>query len=190
MCGNIANGSPIGDTPPALIVLDAELVLRHGDERRTIALEDFFIEYGKQDLKPGEFVERVRVPVPDGSSRFGCYKISKRFDQDISAVCGGFNLKLSNDAVEDIRICYGGMAGTPQRASACEQALQGKAWTEDTIRAAMKVLENDYAPLTDMRGSAGYRMRSAQNLLFKFFVETSDASASTRVLELPEAAHG
>ncbi len=190
VCGNIANGSPIGDTPPAFIALDAQLVLRHGDERRTIALEDFFIEYGKQDRAPGEFVERVLVPLPEPNVSFGCYKISKRFDQDISAVCGAFSAKFEYGTVEDIRICFGGMAGTPQRATKAEGTLRGGAWDEATVRAAMDALGDDYTPLTDMRGSADYRMRAARNLLFKFFAETADVASETRVLDVPEAAHG
>ena len=187
VCGNIANGSPIGDTPPAFIALGSELVLRHGDDRRTIPLEDFFIDYGKQDRVPGEFVERVLVPLPKKDMRFGCYKISKRFDQDISAVCGAFSVMLKGSKVEDIRICYGGMAGTPMCAAACEDALRGGAWDEARIKVAMDALEGDYTPLTDMRGSADYRMRAARNLLFKFFVETAEPTDETRVLE---TAHG
>lgn len=190
VCGNIANGSPIGDTPPAFIALGAQLVLRHGDERRTIALEDFFIEYGKQDRAPGEFVERVLVPLPASDVRFGCYKISKRFDQDISAVCGAFSVRMEGGTVADIRICYGGMAGTPHRASKAEGVLQGGTWDEATVRAAMDALSEDYTPLTDMRGSADYRMRVARNLLFKFFCETADGQTEIRVLETAEAAHG
>lgn len=190
VCGNIANGSPIGDTPPAFIALDAKLVLRKGSARRTIALEDFFIEYGKQERAPGEFVERVLVPLPEETEKFGCYKISKRFDQDISATCGAFRLTLEGDVVSDIRICFGGMAGTPQRATQAENALRGSAWTEDKVRAAMDAMTQDYTPLTDMRGSADYRMRAAQNLVFRFFLETSENTEHTRVLETPEVVHG
>ncbi|HTH97983.1 MAG TPA: xanthine dehydrogenase small subunit, partial [Stellaceae bacterium] len=111
MGGNIANGSPIGDSPPPLIALGAKLVLRRGGERREIALEDFFLDYGKQDRRPGEFVESIRLPRHDPARRFACYKISKRFDQDITACLGAFNLKLARGRVADIRICYGGMAG-------------------------------------------------------------------------------
>ena len=188
--GNIANGSPIGDIPPALIALGAQLRLRRGKERRTIPLEDFFIAYGRQDRQPGEFVEKVIVPKPAVDQSFHCYKLSKRFDQDISAVCGAFSAILSGGQVTQIRICFGGMAGTPQRAGKCEAALAGGPWTEARVRAAMDVLEHDYEPLTDMRGSAGYRMRAARNLLLKFFLETSGGEQQTRVLDVPEAAHG
>jgi len=188
--GNIANGSPIGDTPPALIALGAQLQLRRGKERRTIPLEDFFVAYGRQDRQPGEFVEKVIIPKPSADQSFRCYKLSKRFDQDISAVCGAFSATLSDGNVTQIRICFGGMAGTPLRAGKCEAALAGGPWTETRVRAAMDVLEQDYAPLTDMRGSAGYRMRAARNLLLKFFLETAEETQQTRVLDLPEAAHG
>ncbi|MGI9413568.1 MAG: xanthine dehydrogenase small subunit, partial [Hyphomicrobiales bacterium] len=159
--GNVANGSPIGDTPPALIALGAQLQLRHGDERRTIPLEDFFIAYGRQDRRPGEFVEKVIVPRPVPDQVFRCYKLSKRFDQDISAVCGAFSAVLAGGKVAQIRICFGGMAGTPHRASQCEAALADGPWTEARILAAMNALERDYQPMSDMRGSAGYRMRAA-----------------------------
>ncbi|RVI27460.1 xanthine dehydrogenase small subunit, partial [Sinorhizobium meliloti] len=124
--GNIANGSPIGDTPPALIALGASVTLRKGTSRRTLPLEAFFIEYGKQDREPGEFVETVRIPFLDETERFAVYKITKRFDEDISAVCGAFRVKLDGDGkVADVAIAFGGMAGTPKRASNVEAALKG-----------------------------------------------------------------
>ena len=188
--GNIANGSPIGDLPPALIALGSRLVLRRGDTRRTLPLEDYFIAYGQQDRQPGEFVERITLPLAGDATAFRCYKLSKRFDQDISAVCGAFRLDIDDGKVGDIRICFGGMAGTPQRASACEDALRGAPWTEAAVRTAMDALDQDYTPLTDMRASAAYRARSARNLLLKFFFETTDPQEPTRVLAAPEHAHG
>lgn len=168
--GNIANGSPIGDSPPALIALGASLHLRHGDTRRTIALEDFFLAYGKQDRAPGEFVEAVSIPVqPDG---LACYKLSKRFDQDISAVCGAFNLTIADGVVRAARIAFGGMAGTPKRASAVEAALLGQPWEEATIRAAQGAFAQDFTPLSDMRASAGYRLRAAEAMLMRYFHES------------------
>jgi xanthine dehydrogenase small subunit len=133
MGGNVANGSPIGDSPSALIALNARLILRHGAERREIALEDFFVDYGKQDRRPGEFLEKILLPRRDPSRLFHCYKISKRFDQDITASLGAFDLKLENGRVGDIRICFGGMAATPKRARHCETALIGRPWTRETI---------------------------------------------------------
>jgi xanthine dehydrogenase small subunit len=178
--GNIANGSPIGDMPPPLIALGATLRLASRDGRREIPLEDFFIEYGRQDLRPGECVESVRIPAPGDGLRFAVYKISKRFDQDVSALCGAFAVRLHGGAVTQARICFGGMAGTPRRALRTEGALTGQPWTEATIAAAMTALADDYAPLTDWRASAGYRRLAAQNLLRRFYLEC-EAGAPVQV---------
>lgn len=178
--GNIANGSPIGDSPPALIALGAVLHLRKGNERRSLPLEAFFIEYGSQDRAPGEFVEAVSFPrQPD---RLKCYKLSKRFDQDISAVCGCFNITIEGNVVATARIAFGGMAGTPKRASSVEAALIGKAWSEETVRHAMGAFKEDYTPLSDMRASANYRLVSAENMLLRYYLE--DQGTPTRVLEV------
>jgi xanthine dehydrogenase small subunit len=187
--GNIANGSPIGDSPPPLIALGSRLILRRGDRQRELALEDFFLDYGKQDRQPGEFVVGVRVPVGDPKVTLCCYKISKRFDQDITASLGAFALTLAGDEVEDIRICFGGMAPIPKRARAAENALRGKAWTRETVEGACWVMSEDYAPISDMRASGRYRLRVAQNLLRKFFIETTEPQAKTRVLAERRAAH-
>jgi xanthine dehydrogenase small subunit len=183
--GNIANGSPIGDIPPALIALDARLTLRRGVERREIPLEDFFIAYGKQDRAPGEFVESVFVPALHPEHRFACYKISKRFDQDISAVMGAFRLKLERGRVTEARVAFGGMAATPKRAAKAEAALVGKAFDGAAIESAVAALAEDFAPITDMRASKDYRLKAAQNLLRRFRLENvvGDKPA-TRVLEL------
>ena len=187
--GNIANGSPIGDSPPPLIALGSRLVLRRGERHRELALEDYFLGYGKQDRQPGEFVVAVRVPVADPRRIVRCYKISKRFDQDITASLGAFALTLANGEVEDIRICFGGMAPVPKRARQAEAALKGKAWTRETVEAACWVLSEDYTPISDMRASADYRLRVAQNLLRKFFIETTQPQAKTRILAERRAAH-
>jgi xanthine dehydrogenase small subunit len=171
--GNIANGSPIGDMPPALIALQATLVLRSIDGRREIDLEDFFIEYGKQDLRRGEFVESIRLPFPPGELQFRIYKLSKRFDQDISAVCGAFAIILKDGRVDHIRICFGGMAGVPARAKSAENALLGEVWNEDSVQRARAAMADDFQPLTDWRASREYRLLSAQNLLQRFFLETT-----------------
>ena len=136
--GNIANGSPIGDSPPALIAAGARIVLRRGDERRELPLESFFIEYGKQDRKPSEFVERIILPKPEAGLRFRAYKVAKRFDQDISAVMGAFALRLEAEKVAHIRIAFGGMAGTPKRAKDAEEAILGQPWNEATLAAALR----------------------------------------------------
>ena len=176
--GNIANGSPIGDTPPPLIALNASVVLRKGPERRTLPLEDFFIEYGKQDRQPGEFVESVSVPPLEDDVFFAVYKISKRRDEDISALCAALHVTLDLDGlVASARIAFGGMAGTPKRAAAAEAALTGQPWNWDTIQRARVALADDYQPLSDWRASADYRMLSAQNLLIRFFLETCGAPA-------------
>ncbi|MCR4266166.1 xanthine dehydrogenase small subunit [Nitratireductor sp. ZSWI3] len=169
--GNIANGSPIGDTPPPLIALGATLTLRKGGARRTIPLEDFFIDYGKQDRAPGEFVEAVNVPVPGAETRFEVWKISKRRDEDITAVLGAFNIAIADGKVASARIAYGGMAATPKRAKAVEAALVGKPWTAESIEGALSAFEEDYKPITDMRASADYRMLAARNLLRRFFLD-------------------
>ena len=165
--GNIANGSPIGDAPPALIALGTRLHLRRGDQRREMALEDFFLDYGKQDRQPGEFVEAVTIPASAPALR--CYKLSKRFDQDISALCGCFNVTISGGMVTAARIAFGGMAAVPKRAAQTEAALVGQAWSETVVRAAMAAMAQDFTPLSDMRASAAYRMQSAQNLVLRYF---------------------
>jgi len=171
--GNIANGSPIGDTPPPLIALGATVTLRRGAMTRTLPLEDFFIDYGKQDRRPGEFVASVHVPALPVDELFATYKISKRRDEDISAVCGAFRVALDGDGhVRMARIAFGGMAATPKRARAVETALIGRRWNEATIDQAMAAFDRDFTPLTDWRASAGYRLLVARNLLKRFFLET------------------
>jgi xanthine dehydrogenase small subunit len=183
--GNIANGSPIGDLPPALIALGARLTLRRGAQRRELPLEDFFIAYGRQDRQPGEFVERVFVPKLHSTNRFACYKLSKRFDQDISAVMAAFNVNLEAGQVAEARIAFGGMAATPKRATEAEAALVGSAFDADAVARAADALVEDFAPITDMRASERYRLTAAQNLLVRFHLENSgDTRPATRVLEL------
>ncbi len=165
--GNIANGSPIGDGPPALIALGAMLHLRRGDQRRDMPLEDFFLDYRKQDRRPGEFVEAVSIPTSAPALR--CYKLSKRFDQDISAVCGCFNVTIKKGRVSAARIAFGGMAGIPKRAPAVEAALIGQAWTLETVHAARSAFAQDFTPMSDMRASAAYRAETAGNMLIRYF---------------------
>ena len=185
--GNIANGSPIGDTPPTLIALGAVLTLRHGAQRRSIPLEEYFIAYGKQDRQKGEFVESVSVPLPASDVRFAVYKVSKRRDEDITAALGAFHLTLDGDRVAAIRIAYGGMAATPKRARAVEAALLGRRWSMETVEAALPAYEADYAPLSDMRASAQYRMLAAKNLLKRFFLETAGTSGPVTVERYEDA---
>lgn len=188
--GNIANGSPIGDGPPCLIALGASVILRQGDARRELPLQDFFIAYGKQDRSPGEFVEAIRLPKPQAGWVFKAYKISKRFDQDISALLGAFHLKIEAGKVEDIRIAFGGMAAVPKRALAVESALRGQAWNMHKIDTAAQLFAQDYQPIGDMRASASYRGKVAANLLRKCFVELSEPAVETRVTFAGRRAHG
>ena len=181
--GNVANASPIGDTMPALIALGATVVLRRNGKRRDLPLDDFYLGYRKTTLAPGEFIEAIRVPLPAPARRFHAWKISKRFDQDISAVCGAYSLDLNGGRVCDIRICYGGMAATPKRAARCEDTLRGRRWSYEAVEAGVKALAEDYAPLSDMRASSRYRTLAAQNLLRKFWLRTTgqigDADVAT-----------
>ena len=178
--GNIANGSPIGDTPPALIAMGALLHLRKGETRREIPLEDFFLDYGKQDRAKGEFVEAVTIPA--SAPGLACYKLSKRFDQDISAVCGCFAIGVEGGKIANARIAFGGMAGIPKRAAAVEAALTGKDWTLATVTAALPAFAKDFAPMTDMRASATYRLEAARNMLIRYFHERAGQAVS--VLEV------
>ncbi len=170
--GNIANGSPIGDTPPPLIALDAVLLLRRGDQMRELPLEDFFIDYGKQDLHPGEFVEAITIPREPGTpDRLKVYKLSKRVDQDISAVLGAFDIHVADGKVTRARIVYGGMAGTPKRAQAMEATLTGRRWTRESVEAAMGRVSEDFTPLSDARASMAYRLATAANMLMRYWLE-------------------
>ncbi|MGB5864727.1 MAG: xanthine dehydrogenase small subunit [Sulfitobacter sp.] len=165
--GNIANASPIGDGSPAMIALGATLHLRHRDIRRETAVEDFFLTYGKQDHKSGEFIEAITVPKQPDTLHF--YKISKRFDQDISAVCACLNIPVDNGYFGATRLAFGGMAGTPSRAHAAEAVLEGRPVTLETIQIAMAELATDFTPMSDMRASAAYRMETAQNMLLRAY---------------------
>jgi len=179
--GNIGNASPIGDSPPALIALGAKVVLRKGDQSRTINLQDYFIDYKVTDQQPGEFIEKVIVPRAADNGEFRSYKISKRIDDDISAVLGCFNLKISNGVVESARIAFGGMAAIPKRASLCEQPLTGAPWTMATIEQAKAALQQDFSPISDFRASKDYRMLVATNMLTRYFVEIETPEVETRV---------
>lgn len=172
--GNVANGSPIGDSMPPLIALGTRIVLRRGARVREMPLEDFYLAYQKNAAEPGEFVQGLRIPVRVPGRQFRVYKLSKRFDQDISAVCAGFAVMLDGDGlVQDIRTGYGGVAATPSRARGVEDALKGRPWNEANVRAAMDVLQQDFKPLTDMRASSAYRMTASRNLLYRFYLETA-----------------
>jgi len=180
--GNIGNGSPIGDSMPVLMAIGASLLLRRGQVTREVALDEFYPGYQRTVLMPGEFVERIRVPLPDTKRLVRAYKISKRFDQDISAVCAAFAIELEGGRVKEARIGFGGMAATPKRASHCEAALLGRRWEESVVLGAMDALDSDFQPIDDMRASRGYRRMVARNLLYKCFLETSGSTGRISVL--------
>lgn len=177
---NIANGSPIGDTPPLLIALNARIVLRKGDKRREIALEDFFIDYGKQDRQPGEFVEEVIIPTQPGAM-IAAYKISKRRDSDITAVAAGFCLTVKNGTITQARVAFGGMAAIPKRAAKAEAALTGQPFAAASFDAAARAVADDFQPLSDWRASAEYRQTVARNLFRRFWLEHSDTDMPVRL---------
>ncbi|WP_095107593.1 xanthine dehydrogenase small subunit [Pseudomonas sp. Irchel 3E20] len=179
--GNIGNASPIGDSPPLLIALGAQIVLCKGNTRRTLALEDYFIDYRVTARQDSEFIEKIIVPKANAAQAFRAYKVSKRLDDDISAVCAAFNLRIEQGVVADARVAFGGMAATPKRATACEAALRGATWNAATVEKACAALGEDFTPLSDFRASKEYRLLSAQNLLRKYFVELQTPHIETRV---------
>jgi xanthine dehydrogenase small subunit len=193
VCGNIGNASPIGDGPPIFMAAGAQLHLRCGPDRRVVPLEAFFLEYGKQDIRPGEFIEGVLIPPLPAGSVCGVYKVSKRFDQDISAVLGAFVLVMAEDGtIQQARLAYGGMAGIPCRASRAEAALTGQTRTPATLLAAQAAIKEDFTPLSDMRASAWYRATVAANLLVRLFEPDRDNSPhhAPTLQNWQEVAHG
>jgi xanthine dehydrogenase small subunit len=177
MGGNLANGSPIGDSAPVLMALDAVLLLRRGDSVRRLPLHGFYTGYMQNQLQPGEFVQAIEVPRAATLGRsVRAYKISKRFDCDISALCAGLSIRLQGEHIADVRLAYGGMAATVLRAAGAEAALVGQPWSEASLQSAMVALAQDFTPLTDMRASSGYRLQVAQNLLRRFWLETRPAN--------------
>ncbi len=180
--GNIANGSPIGDTPPALMALGAILILQRGKEHRRLPIEDFFLDYGKQDRNPGEFLKAIEIPISGDTGNFWCFKVSKRFDQDISAVCGCFRIAVTDGLISQARIAFGGMAAIPKRAVTVEAALLGQPWTAETISRARPGFDRDFQPIGDMRAGAGYRMQVAKNLLERCFRENRATLYETRLV--------
>ncbi len=162
--GNIANGSPIGDLPPVLIAMEAKLTLNYFGARRTIPIEDFFIDYGKQDIRKGEFLEWITIPYLQNKT-FSFEKISKRPYEDISSVLGVASIELDGGKIVGARIAFGGMAAIPQRAYLTEKAMIGKDMEKGTIIDAMGELEKDFTPISDMRASSIYRMKTAKYFL-------------------------
>jgi len=192
MGGNVANGSPIGDSAPVLMALDASLVLRRGERIRRIALADFYTGYMQNRLEAGEFIQAIELPLATSTEVRG-YKISKRFDCDISALCAGLAIGFDGDRVSTVRFAFGGMAATVMRAARAEAVVLGQPWTEATLRDAQQALAADFAPLSDMRASAAYRLQVAQNLLRRLWLETRpdsplDARQTSVWSALPHAA--
>lgn len=184
--GNVANGSPIGDSMPALLALNASLLLQHGDAVRELPLDQFYLDYQKNALAVGEFVLAIRVPyTATANFHFATYKVSKRLEQDISAVCAAYAVQL-NDAgvVQSARVAYGGMAATPKRAANVEQALMGQVWHEAAIEQAKVALNKDFSPLSDGRASSDYRQQVAANLLQRFYLSTQSSKVPTRLSDL------
>ena len=170
MAGNIATASPIGDTLPLLLSLDAKLVLQKKSNKTVLPLKNFFISYRKTRLKKGQFIHSIIIPIFK-KNIFKAYKISKRIDDDISSVCASFNLEIINKKIKNVKIAYGGMAPIPKRATNCEKILINSIFSEEIFKKAEKKLEKDFAPIDDMRASKGYRMEVAKNLLTKCFIE-------------------
>mgnify|MGYP001177424767 CR=1 FL=1 len=170
IAGNIATASPIGDTLPLLLSLDASVVLQNLSKTTVLPLNFFFISYRKTKLKKGQFISSIRIPIFK-KNIFKAYKISKRIDDDISSVCASFNLEIVNKKIKNIKIAYGGMAPIPKRAINCEKILLNSNLSEEIIIKAKKTLEKDFKPIGDMRASKNYRMEVAKNLLMKCFLE-------------------
>ena len=176
MGGNVANGSPIGDSAPVLMALGARLVLRRGDVERRLDLGGFYTGYMQNRLERGEFVQAIEVPL-DGPAvlpQLRAWKLSKRFDCDISAVCAALAIDVdaASKTVRAARFAFGGMAATVSRAPRAEAAVVGQPWTEATVERAMQALDGDFTPLGDLRATAAYRRLAARNLLRRLWLET------------------
>jgi xanthine dehydrogenase small subunit len=180
--GNVANGSPIGETPPLLIALGATMTLRSVAGTRDIPVEDYFIAYGKQDRRPGEFLESITIPLK-GAARIAAYKVSKRHHADITASAAAFRVETDGTTITDARVAFGGMAATPKRATHAEAALRGKPFAAETFEAAAHAVANDFQPLSDWRASAAYRQQLAANFFRRFWLEQSGAEHRLRRVE-------
>ena len=179
--GNVANASPVGDMPPVLMALGAKLLLRRAEQTRWVPVQDFFQRYKVTVLEPGEFIEKIVIPTLGDNDHFRVYKVSKRLEDDISATCAAFALNIVNGVVESARIAFGGMAEIPKRALHCEKALLNQQWNEASIAVAKQAMRNDFAPISDFRASANYRMQVSQNLLQRFYWELDSFADQVRV---------
>lgn len=188
LAGNVANGSPIGDSMPALIALDATVVVRSLAGERDVALDAFYPGFRQTALAPGEFVAAVRIPHRAPNLAVRAYKIGKRYDQDISAVFACFALTLEEGRIVRARIGCGGVAPTPARARRTEAALEGASWTADTAGRTASVLAGEFTPIDDLRASARYRRNVLGNLLRRFFHETAGAAEVVTRVDSPAIA--
>nr|WP_129951292.1 xanthine dehydrogenase small subunit [Rahnella sp. RFA10(1/100)] len=180
--GNIANASPIGDGGPVLLALGASLLLRRGTERQELPLDQFFLGYRKTALQPGEFIEQIRIPRNTPvAGQLRVYKVSKRLEDDISAVCAALHIDVQNGVVVHARVAFGGMAEVAKRASGCEAQLLGQPWQTATIERACQALERDFTPISDFRASREYRMQVAKNLLRRCHIEMTSPETLMRV---------
>jgi len=179
--GNVGNASPIGDMPPALIALGATMTLHLNGAERTILVEDFFLDYKKTVLKTSEFIKSITIPKPVAGQILKLYKISKRLDDDISAVLAAFFIEQDGQKVTNVRLAFGGMAGIPKRGSAAEAALLSKDFTKETVTQAKAALATDFQPMTDVRASDKYRMTVAQNLIEKCYLELQSTYTSNLI---------
>ena len=182
--GNIATASPIGDSPPVLLAMGASVEIASANGDRTVGIDEFFVGYRETALRPGEFVRAIRLPRLKPNELFRTYKLSRRYDQDISAVCGAFKVALNDGVISDARIAFGGMAATPKRADAAEAVLISGAWDRAAANAAADALTDAFQPMTDFRGTAAYRLTAAANLIRRFQIDTADGDQLTDVYAL------
>lgn len=173
--GNLATASPIGDTIPCMMALDAEVKLRSQAGARFLPVEQFITGYRKTEMRPDEFIEAVRIPLAKQDRVFRVYKLSKRFDQDISTLVAAFNIAIENGIVRDIRAAFGGMAARAVRAGHVEAFLTGRSWTEGALADIDAIIAQDFKPMSDHRGGADYRLRAAANLVRRLHAETSSS---------------
>ena len=179
--GNIANASPIGDLPPVLLSLGASITLQSKSGIRTVSLDDFFTDYRKTDMRPGEFLRSVIIPRHSRGRHLKIYKISKRIDDDISAVCFSCCIEIESDLVNHVRIACGGMAAVPKRAFQCEQSISGKRWDMKSLKNAGLAIDKDFKPIDDVRASASYRKEIARNLLKRMYLELHDPNTQIQI---------
>jgi len=182
--GNVCNASPIGDTPPLFLVLEADFIARSQRGSREIPANEFFVDYRKTALAEDEILEAIRIPMPQPDTIYKAHKISKRFDQDISAVVGAFAITIRDGTVEKARIAFGGMAAIPARAYGSESFMEGAPWELAIAVGGGAMLDTDFSPITDFRANADYRSRVAAHLFVRVYTESADPAVITNVMAL------